>query len=141
MDCDYAKKLISLYIDNEMDEKERSEFEEHISSCEACRNELNAISETVKLLRSIPQVELPSSFKKELHEKLVKVKEEENRNRRRGLFFIRNSYLKAVSTIAAGAFVIFALRGLFFSNFMTKSDISKSTSDSAIPEAAIMEKA
>lgn len=134
MKCDDAKKLISLYIDNEMDEKIHSEFEDHIKTCKTCRDELNAISKTVELLRSIPQVELPVNFKEELHEKLVKLKEE-NQKSRKGLFFIKNKYIKAVSTIAAGAFVIFALRGLFFNNFLAKSSLNQAKGDAEITKA------
>lgn len=141
MNCDRAKSLISLYIDNELDEKERSEFQEHINTCEACRNELNAISETVNLLKSIPEVELPSNFREELHEKLIIAKEEEKRNKRKVLFFIRNNYFKAVSALAAGVAVIFALRVLFFGGFMAKGGMKQFTADSAMPEAAGMEKA
>jgi len=138
MNCDHVKNLISLYIDNELDEKECHEFEEHISSCESCRNELNEMLKTVKLLRSIPQVELPSNFKAELHEKLIKVKEEEKRSTGKGLFFIGNGYFKAVSGIAAMILVIFAIRGLFFSSTMNKLSMNKYTTDSTAPEISIM---
>jgi len=141
MNCEQVKNLISLYIDNELDEKECSEFEDHISSCESCRNELNDILKIVKLLRSIPQVELPSNFKAQLHEKLIKAKEEEKLNKRKGLLFVGNSYFKAISGIAAVVLVVFAIRGLFFGGSMTKWSMNKYTADSTAPEIGIMEKA
>ncbi|HHV97235.1 MAG TPA: hypothetical protein GXX37_12330 [Clostridiaceae bacterium] len=147
MNCEQVKDSISHYIDNELDEKECSEFEKHIKSCEACRNELNEILETVELLRSIPQVELPSNFKQELHEKLIKVKEEEEEKSRKkkGLLFFRNSYFKTISSVAAVVLIIFAIRGLFFGGFgfmtMTKGDRNNYSTGSTAPEVLVVEKA
>jgi len=40
MECKEAEKLISKFIDDEMDYRESVLFMEHIEECEACREEL-----------------------------------------------------------------------------------------------------
>ena len=136
MECSNIKNLVSLYIDNQIDEKVRLEFEKHLNSCASCSHELDAISEAVNMLRSIPQTELPTNFKEDLHQKLVKVKEEEKHKRK--LFSIKNSYIKALSTVAACALIIFALRGLFFNGVLYKSSADESLNNSMMSESATM---
>lgn len=65
--CDEIKDKISLYIDNELDEKEKIETEAHIKECGECRrfyNELKAISNGLRETDDI-------GFDKELHEKIM----------------------------------------------------------------------
>ncbi|MEW6357872.1 MAG: zf-HC2 domain-containing protein [Planctomycetota bacterium] len=40
MSCEDYKQLLMAYIDDEIDEKDRECFEEHIRQCERCRSEL-----------------------------------------------------------------------------------------------------
>ena len=111
-----------------MDERARIEFEEHISICSSCREEMQDIIKVVNMLRSLPEAELPEDFSEKLHQKLVRVKEEELHGRKwlpAKLFTVKNSYLKALSTVAAGALVIFALKGIFFNGFLNRNKIAK----------------
>ncbi|MCX7921298.1 MAG: zf-HC2 domain-containing protein [Clostridia bacterium] len=114
--CKEFNELISLYIDNELDEAARSEFEEHARSCDCCKEEFDDIMQTVNYCREIPEEEPPEDFKQKLHSKLVKCKaEEESKNK---LLTIRNRYIKICSSIAAGLMLVFLLRGFWGSNFI-----------------------
>lgn len=73
--CYDVKKLMSLYIDNLLDDKTKEKFEEHIKSCEDCCAELEKLKEVVGILNSFEEVELPSDFQKVFIRSLLKKKE------------------------------------------------------------------
>ncbi len=52
MDCKEAKRLISLYVDGELDSKENLEMVEHLSRCESCYNIARSERFTKRLIRS-----------------------------------------------------------------------------------------
>lgn len=43
MGCEKYEKLISLYLENDLDEEEIKSLEQHLESCESCRQQLEAI--------------------------------------------------------------------------------------------------
>ncbi|MFZ7102703.1 MAG: DUF4349 domain-containing protein [Peptococcaceae bacterium] len=72
--CADFQDLLSLYIDSCLDDSERAELEEHLKSCPECREELQALQETVLMFNSLEEEELipPASFRRELRQKLEK---------------------------------------------------------------------
>lgn len=139
MDCKQIIDLISMYVDSELDERQKAEFEEHVSQCSSCKEELNDILKVLEVLHSIPEVDLPDNFKDELHEKLIKVKENEFSTGK--LFFIKNRYIRAISTVAAGVLIIFVLKGILFDGFLLKIKYDKSLmSTRDTDDAAVMMK-
>lgn len=83
MICKECRQKISLYLDNELTEKEKTEFENHILECEDCRDELEKIKRIVDELNSIPMEELPEGYCKKLHMKLKEAKPEEKKAKSR----------------------------------------------------------
>ena len=69
MNCKDMNELLSLYIDNELSDTERKGFEDHLEACEACRHEVEEISQLVHACCEIEEAELPEGFKQELHMK------------------------------------------------------------------------
>ena len=90
---------MSLYIDNELDNETKAQFEEHIKGCEDCCAELGKLKEVVGLLNSFEEVELPSDFKKSLHKKLSE--EKNNQKDTRSIWIARKKYLGWASSVAA----------------------------------------
>ncbi|NLD50300.1 MAG: hypothetical protein GX660_24440 [Clostridiaceae bacterium] len=109
--CNEVKELISMYIDNELDEMDRKNVEKHVESCTECKNELEDLRKMVNFLGSFDEVDLPSDFKETLHEKLVNNKEK-MQNRNRFLLISNNKYFRAVTSVAAVILIIFMARGL-----------------------------
>jgi len=93
-------ELMSLYIDGELDSETKREFEEHIETCESCRSELYELKEIVDVLGEVEEVELPSGFKEQLHEKLVAEKKK-NESESKILSF-RKKFIGFAPSIAAG---------------------------------------
>ena len=52
---------LSAFLDGELDSRARSEAESHLAACPPCRTEFEAVSESSRLLRSLPVVEPPAS--------------------------------------------------------------------------------
>jgi len=108
--CSEIIELMSLYIDNELDSETRTEFEEHIETCESCKSELYELKEIVGALGSIEEVELPSGFKEELHQKLVAEKNSNESNKKTVPF--KKKFIGFASSIAAGLVLVFVAGSL-----------------------------
>lgn len=76
MKCIEFEEMISLYIDNVLDEKESSKVRAHMDMCSECRELYEALIENMNMCKELPLVDLPEDFHSSLHEKLVKAKEE-----------------------------------------------------------------
>ncbi len=100
--CEHIIELISLYIDGELSDAEKHQFEEHINSCIKCKEEFDCQMEIINLCKNIEDVELPEDFNKQLHQKLVKEKQGKG-----PLFWMNSKYIKLASSIAAAFILIF----------------------------------
>ncbi|HBC86399.1 MAG TPA: hypothetical protein DCZ94_05540 [Lentisphaeria bacterium] len=71
MNCDNYRKMITDMIAGELSEKEKSDLEKHLSSCEACRNEMKEQVECFDLIGSALMSEkIESSLGDERHEEI-----------------------------------------------------------------------
>jgi len=70
MECAKSKELLSEYIDGMLDLESEKLLEEHLSSCEGCKEELISLKVLVKELGSLEPVETPVDFLDRLHERL-----------------------------------------------------------------------
>lgn len=62
MKCNEIRELLSLYIDRMLDEKQLKEVEEHLSTCDACKNEYNEMKEMLDLLGQAEMLPVPDAF-------------------------------------------------------------------------------
>jgi len=102
--CNEINELMSLYIDNLLDDSTRAEFEEHINTCASCREELDGLKKVIELCRNVDEVELPEGFREELHQKLVAEKEKLYKSKGTNLL---GKYIRICSTIAACLLISF----------------------------------
>jgi len=56
------RRDLSAYVDDMLSERARRRLEAHLDSCEACRQELAELRDTVEVLGSLPMAEAPRSF-------------------------------------------------------------------------------
>ncbi len=70
MQCSEIREMLSLYLDDVLDQKDRAKVEGHLKTCGTCRQELEDLQETVRLIRSLGEVAPPENFRKELMSKL-----------------------------------------------------------------------
>jgi hypothetical protein len=74
MKCENIKELMSMYIDNEINEVDKAKFEKHIAQCPQCKEEYEILKDLVLECSEIDEVELPQDFREELHSKLMEAK-------------------------------------------------------------------
>lgn len=57
-----ARRNLSAYLDGDLVPAEEAWMERHLGECSACREELEGLQETLRLLRELPRVPLPRTF-------------------------------------------------------------------------------
>ena len=60
---DRLRTLLSSYIDGQVSHKEARRVDEHLSGCAGCRRDLETLRMSVGLLRELPDLEVPRSFR------------------------------------------------------------------------------
>lgn len=58
--CSSFHKNLSAFIDDELDSRERTQMERHISECMDCGREADKLQEMVRIVRSAPRSEAPA---------------------------------------------------------------------------------
>ena len=108
--CDEVLELLSLYIDNELDEDRASMVREHIEACDDCKVEFEQLCEVVKMCNDIDEIELPENFKQDLHVKLSDEQQKIDDNRKS--IVMRSRILRTISSIAAVLMIVLVARGV-----------------------------
>ena len=62
MECRESQEELSAYLDGELSLEQRTRVEEHLSGCETCRAELQALRDTVALVGGLPRAKAPESL-------------------------------------------------------------------------------
>lgn len=57
MTCQNYKDLMMAYLDNELDDEQRRTFEQHLSSCSVCANELKEFQKLKQLTDNVTLIE------------------------------------------------------------------------------------
>ena len=62
MECNNVRELLSLYIDNMLDDEQMREVEKHLATCDACKKEMEELSDMVAMLSELEEYEVPEEF-------------------------------------------------------------------------------
>lgn len=100
MKCEAVQSMISSYIDKDLNDIEKQEFEKHLSECPKCREEFESLYEIAAICGSFEEIDLPSDFRTDLHQRLLK----EKKKQFGGFFGIKG--MKAVTGLVAAVLVI-----------------------------------
>lgn len=71
MNCDGVRGLLSAYLDGELSPGELLRVEQHLRRCPVCADEVDSLRQTIALVASLDEVEVPATFHMQLHERLV----------------------------------------------------------------------
>lgn len=75
MECKHIEKLLSPYLDNELDPAEKKQVEEHLNQCPSCAQLYAALQETVDALSEMPELEI----NEDLRERLYKIEKKKSK--------------------------------------------------------------
>lgn len=114
MNCSQFTQMVSLYLDNELNETEIKEFEIHLNNCEKCKSEYEEMLFLTNILRDCEEVELPDDYGDRFRQKLELEKSKKT----------KNFNFKAISTIAASLVIVVTSIGLFINNSNDKLDMA-----------------
>jgi len=78
MKCETIKNMMSSYIDKDLNNIEKAEFEKHLAECEECRAEYESLIDIVAACGNLEEIELPQNFRTELHQRLNEEKRKRN---------------------------------------------------------------
>jgi len=70
MKCEELLKLLSDYVDGQIDPGLCTELEKHLGGCNPCRVVVDNLRRTIELYKDDQLYELPTDFKARLHETL-----------------------------------------------------------------------
>ncbi|HWR60143.1 MAG TPA: DUF4349 domain-containing protein, partial [Clostridia bacterium] len=78
MKCETIRNMISSYIDKDLNDIEKTELEKHLAECQQCREEYESMLDIIAVCSNLEELELPQSFRTELHQKLVEEKKKKS---------------------------------------------------------------
>nr|HPM00330.1 DUF4349 domain-containing protein [Bacillota bacterium] len=102
MKCETIKNMMSSYIDKDLNNIEKAEFEKHLAECEECRAEYESLIDIIAACGNLEEIELPQNFRTELHQRL----NEEKRKRNFFSGIMGSKRMKMAAGLVAAALVI-----------------------------------
>src|SRR5262249_35339539 len=104
MNCEQGEELINAYLDGELDERRRSELEQHLRSCSTCQEELERQRQfREEVLSQLPSFQAP----RDLRTKVQAVIRQEQRSRSETLAPMRSPWVYVPLGLAAVLLVCF----------------------------------
>lgn len=70
MDCKKTCERLSVYIDNELTEQEKTALDGHLAGCAECREELMAMRAAGEAVKAVPEVTLSPDFRARFWQKV-----------------------------------------------------------------------
>lgn len=72
MECQKVKRKLLAFLDNELNQREKTEIEEHLNSCPGCAEEMNLLSRISVAFSRYGEIEPPSNFRNVVRQKIEK---------------------------------------------------------------------
>ncbi|HNT02161.1 MAG TPA: DUF4349 domain-containing protein [Bacillota bacterium] len=141
MKCETIKNMMSSYIDKDLNNIEKAEFEKHLAECEECRAEYESLIDIIAACGNLEEIELPQNFRTELHQRLNE--EKSKRNFFSGIMGSKRMKM-AAGLVAAALVIAIGIGGssLLFDNSMKMAQSADSApgygiapAPAAMPEA------
>jgi len=110
MNCKKVKKILSSYIDREVDEKTAINIKEHLLECSGCKKQYEILLRTKKLLNSLPEVDLPPDFIEKVYQESDKRLQSISTN---SLSFILNWFLLRKKKAFAFCLIVILFFGIY----------------------------
>jgi len=60
--CEKVNEFLADYVDGDLDEKMRAQFEEHMSMCKCCDHYLDQYRQTIDMTKQVDQIPVPTEL-------------------------------------------------------------------------------
>ncbi len=111
MKCKEARRRLSIFLDNELSQKEALEIKGHISQCVFCAKEAEALSAALGFIKELGTIEPPLDFWDNLSKKIIPQEE-----RVFSYGFFRRVVQMPVPAAASFILVVGLLLGIYLGN-------------------------
>jgi len=129
MDCDYKDKIVS-YIDNELNDLDRKNFEYELQNNSELNEEYLEIKNLLNSLSKLPEVKSSSNFIVSLNNKIDAYESKKENGLQTFLNnILGNNYLPRISVVAMSLIFVFSL--MYFSNLESYNSSSLILSNSS----------
>lgn len=130
-----TKDIHSIYLDNEMPEIYKAEYESHVATCKKCQQELNKIKVLHTLLSSDADVVTPDSHYAEQSFERLQLKMRYSNSTKKSNNQNKFQIKYAVSAMAAAAIFALIIPVRFLNNNVQKTNAIATNISSAVPLA------
>lgn len=134
--CSHFKNNISAYIDNELNENDRCEFENHIKECDKCQSEFSKILSISNAL-SLSEIEVPDNYLSSLR---ARIASESIEKKKKSIFTYVN--YRTCSAVFAVFLLVAALKTPVYENILkyrsdtyySQEEITENKNDAILEE-------
>lgn len=130
-----TKDIHSIYLDNEMPEIYKAEYESHVATCKKCQQELNKIKVLHTLLSSDADIVTPDSHYAEQSFERLQLKMRYSNSTKKSNNQNKFQIKYAVSAMAAAAIFALIIPVRFLNNNVQKTNAIATNISSAVPLA------
>lgn len=130
-----TKDIHSIYLDNEMPEIYKAEYESHVATCKKCQQELNKLKVLHTLLSSDADVVTPDSHYAEQSFERLQLKMRYSNSTKKSNNQNKFQIKYAVSAMAAAAIFALIIPVRFLNNNVQKTNAIATNISSAVPLA------
>lgn len=92
--CKY-EKLLSSFVDNELNEKQEKELRLHLKNCSSCQRELEEIFQADTAVNNWPEIEPSDAFNRNFWKKIDALKEQKQSRRLWHTWFLNQRLITA----------------------------------------------
>jgi|GEM_PF-4501116 len=78
MDCSNYSKLLSPYLDNQLEDAQKDLVKKHMEQCSRCAQEYEQLRKIANYCRQLDELDLPSDFHEQLHKQLLLEQKKKN---------------------------------------------------------------
>jgi len=133
MTCQQMQELLSLYIDEQLNEVEKQYFEKHLAECRQCKQELEDMQDMLKMFASVEALEPPADFKDNLMRRLKGEHKVAQVPYRTKLAKIKRSWIAWGATAAV---IVIMVGSVGLSGFMDSINLGLKSESPAVKESA-----
>ncbi len=133
--CKECDEYISLYIDELLDDKTKSEFLKHMNICSHCSAKFEEALYCAELCKAEKDIELPENFTQELHRRLQEVSQGSDKNNKQGKLMLIIKNKRLIASLSTAAVLVISLLAY---NLMPNM-VSKNASTANYSEASQIE--